>query len=153
MTQGMIPGGAQVPRCRADDAGLAPNSILAAAAPGASAPTPNIQLLNMFDVSELLDDNEYNDIKEDCKDECGNYGTVLDIKIPRPIVNTLGKIDGRASEAVHGLGRIFVKFDSVDAATKAIAALGGRQVRQTKFLRFCAYAEAVPVAHCARGVR
>ena len=83
----------------------------------------------MFDVAELLDDQEYDDIKQDCKDECGKYGTVLDIKIPRPIVNTLGKIDGRASEAVHGLGRIFVKFDAIESATKAIGALGGRQVR------------------------
>ena len=122
-------------RC-ADVAGLAPNAILAAAAPGASAPTPNIQLLNMCDQTELLDDEEYGEIVEDIKGECGKYGTVLDINIPRPIVNTLGKIDGRASEAVHGLGRVFVKFDSIEAATKAMAALGGRQVRRNEFQTF-----------------
>jgi splicing factor U2AF subunit len=42
-------------------------------------------LLNMVAEEELVDDDEYEDILEDIKDECGKYGYVKSIEIPRPI--------------------------------------------------------------------
>ena len=58
-------------------------SILAASQGGS--PTRVIQMLNMVTPEELVNDSEYDDILADIREECGNYGTVLDIKIPRPI--------------------------------------------------------------------
>ena len=42
-------------------------------------------LLNMVNEEELVDDDEYEDILEDIKSECGKYGPVKSIEIPRPI--------------------------------------------------------------------
>lgn len=47
-----------------------------------------VQLLNMVTAEELVDDEEYEDILEDVREECSKYGQVLDIWIPRP--DTLG---------------------------------------------------------------
>ena len=44
-----------------------------------------IQMLNMVVPEDLLDDAEYAEILEDTKEECGNFGTVEEVKIPRPI--------------------------------------------------------------------
>ena len=48
-------------------------------------PTEVLCLLNMVTVEELAEDEEYEDIIEDMKDECGKYGRVKSIEIPRPI--------------------------------------------------------------------
>ena len=44
------------------------------------------------------------------KDECNKYGEVKSIKIPRP---------GPTGVYTHGLGKIFVEFDSIDSAKAA----------------------------------
>lgn len=46
------------------------------------------------------------------------YGEVLDFKIPRP--------SGPSRQAA-GVGKIYVKFDSTESATKALKALAGRK--------------------------
>ena len=61
-------------------------------------------------MKKLEIDEEYNEIKEDVKDECNKYGEVKSLKIPRP---------GPTGTYVHGLGKIFVEFDSVDSAKAA----------------------------------
>ncbi|NXW80633.1 U2AF2 factor, partial [Hirundo rustica] len=48
-------------------------------------PTEVLCLLNMVLPEELLDDEEYDEIVEDVRDECGKYGTVKSIEIPRPV--------------------------------------------------------------------
>uniref|UniRef100_A0A674GML2 Splicing factor U2AF subunit n=1 Tax=Taeniopygia guttata TaxID=59729 RepID=A0A674GML2_TAEGU len=48
-------------------------------------PTEVLCLLNMVLPEELLDDDEYEEIVEDVRDECGKYGTVKSIEIPRPV--------------------------------------------------------------------
>ncbi|XP_027562623.1 splicing factor U2AF 65 kDa subunit-like [Neopelma chrysocephalum] len=48
-------------------------------------PTEVLCLLNMVLPEELLDDEEYEEIVEDVRDECGKYGTVKSIEIPRPV--------------------------------------------------------------------
>lgn len=57
----------------------------------------------------------------------GNFGGVLDVRIPRPITNDKGKIDSKASESVENLGKVFVMFETLDACTVALRALAGRQ--------------------------
>ena len=95
-----------------------------------------LQLLNMVTAEELIDNEDYQgifpvccgsngqgadavaEILEDVKEECEKYGPVLDIKVPRP---TMG------SRQSAGVGKIFVKFDTVEAARKALQSLAGRK--------------------------
>ena len=53
------------------------------------------------------------------KDECDNYGQVLEMKVPRP--------GGRADKQQPGVGKIFIKYDQVEHAQKALKALAGRK--------------------------
>lgn len=59
-------------------------------------PTEVLCLMNMVTTDELVDDEEYEDILMDIQDECGKYGLVKSIEIPRPIegvdVPGLGKV-------------------------------------------------------------
>lgn len=53
---------------------------------GASGPATEVLcLLNMVTPDELRDEDEYEDILEDIKEECNKYGVVRSIEIPRPI--------------------------------------------------------------------
>ncbi|VVC89059.1 unnamed protein product [Leptidea sinapis] len=52
---------------------------------GAGPPTEVLCLLNMVTPDELRDEEEYEDILEDIKEECNKYGCVRSIEIPRPI--------------------------------------------------------------------
>ncbi|CAF4256835.1 unnamed protein product [Rotaria magnacalcarata] len=82
-------------------------------------------LLNMVTEEELRDDEEYegtyyiyrNNIMEDVREECGKYGFVKSLEIPRPIQG----VD------VPGVGKIFVEFTSISECQKAQQALTGRK--------------------------
>lgn len=53
---------------------------------GTSGPATEVLcLLNMVTPDELRDEEEYEDILEDIKEECSKYGIVRSIEIPRPI--------------------------------------------------------------------
>lgn len=53
---------------------------------GTSGPAQEVLcLLNMVTPDELKDEEEYEDILEDIKEECNKYGVVRSIEIPRPI--------------------------------------------------------------------
>ncbi|KAL1869229.1 hypothetical protein Plec18167_007895 [Paecilomyces lecythidis] len=77
-----------------------------------------LQLLNMVTPEELMDNDDYEEICDDVREECQKYGQVLDLKIPRP---------SGGSRQSAGVGKIFVKFDSVESTTKALKALAGRK--------------------------
>lgn len=77
-----------------------------------------LQLLNMVTVDELLDNDDYEEILEDVTEECGKFGKVLSLKIPRP---------SGGSRSTSGVGKIFVKFDTEQSATNALKALAGRK--------------------------
>lgn len=65
-------------------------------ATGLGTPTEVLCLMNMVTPDELQDDEEYEDILEDIREECSKYGVVKSIDIPRPIqgveVPGLGKV-------------------------------------------------------------
>jgi len=82
-----------------------------------SAPSPLLLLKNMVTVAELKDDGEYTEILSETKEECEKFGTVVDIKIPRP-----SKEGGR----VKGVGNVYVLFDSKESSSKARGVLHGR---------------------------
>ncbi|XP_059426903.1 serine/threonine-protein kinase Kist-like isoform X2 [Carassius carassius] len=46
-------------------------------------PTPVLRLLNVIDDSHLYNEDEYEDIIEDMKEECQKYGTVVSLLIPK----------------------------------------------------------------------
>uniref|UniRef100_T1J6A3 Splicing factor U2AF subunit n=1 Tax=Strigamia maritima TaxID=126957 RepID=T1J6A3_STRMM len=74
-------------------------------------------LLNLVVADELKDDDEYEDILEDIRDECSKYGVVCSLEIPRPIEGM----------DVAGLGKVFVEFGSVLDCQKAQHNLSGRK--------------------------
>lgn len=93
-----------------------------------------LQLLNMVTPEELMDNDDYEgmlflafswsvdtkevEICDDVRDECSKYGQILDVKIPRP---------SGGSRQSAGVGKIFVKFDSIESTTNALKALAGRK--------------------------
>ncbi|KAI9679885.1 MAG: hypothetical protein M1817_004900 [Caeruleum heppii] len=77
-----------------------------------------LQLLNMVTPEELIDNDDYEEICEDVKEECEKYGKVLEMKVPRP---------SGGSRQSNGVGKIFVKFDNAESAGKALRTLAGRK--------------------------
>jgi len=84
----------------------------------ASAPATTVLcLMNMVAAEELVDEEEYEDILEDVRQECGRYGSVKSMEIPRPIKGV----------EVPGCGKIFIEFNSIVDCQKAQQALTGRK--------------------------
>ncbi|KAF7309698.1 U2 snRNP auxiliary factor large subunit [Mycena indigotica] len=92
-------------------------------------------LLNMVTPEDLVDDEEYGDIYEDVKQECQNFGPVEDVRIPRPAKKEKkwapGEAQVSAQDALRvdeaaGVGRVYVKYDKADDATRAMKGLAGR---------------------------
>lgn len=71
-----------------------------------------VELTNMVTVDDLSNEEEYNEILEDTKEECEQYGQLLNVHIPK------------AGEP--GQTKIFLEYASTDDASKAIAKLEGR---------------------------
>eukprot|EP00957_Ditylum_brightwellii_P002426 186931-Ditylum_brightwellii.AAC.1 len=88
-----------------------------AAAP-APAPAANtgvltrvVELKNMLTMDELTSDQDYEEIMEDTKEECSQFGSLKNLVIPR---------DG------PGATKIFLEYMSTDDAAAAIKGLAGR---------------------------
>jgi splicing factor U2AF subunit len=58
------------------------------------------------------------EICDDVREECGKFGQVVELKIPRPT---------GGSRQSPGVGKIFVKFDSIESTTAALKSLAGRK--------------------------
>ncbi|CAG8579038.1 4056_t:CDS:10 [Gigaspora margarita] len=104
-------------------ASVLPSSVLIPSGNGEMIPTTVLQLLNMVTPEELVDDEEYEDIVDDVREECSKFGRVLDMKIPRP-----------GSASLSGVGKIFVRFESIEAAGAALRALAGRKFAERTVL-------------------
>lgn len=79
--------------------------------------TEILVLMNMVSNEELTDDEEYEEILEDVKEECTKYGTVRSLEVPRPIEGV----------SVPGVGKVFVEFASSADCAKAQQSLSGRK--------------------------
>jgi splicing factor U2AF subunit len=86
-------------------------------------PTEVLCLMNMVAPEDLVDDEDYEDIVEDIKEECSKYGTVKSLEIPRPVKSETGE----APEVGSGVGKVFVEFDNVMDCQKAMSTLTGRK--------------------------
>jgi len=84
---------------------------------GPGQPTEVLCLLNMVMPEELTDEEEYEDIMEDIREECSKYGAVKSVEIPRPVPG----VD------VPGLGKVFIEFAGIPECQKAQHALTGRK--------------------------
>lgn len=83
----------------------------------AEVPTKVVALTEVVTPNQLEDDEEYQEILEDMRMECGKYGNLLNVVIPRP----------RAGETVPGLGKVFLDYSDTTGATKAKTSLHGRR--------------------------
>jgi splicing factor U2AF subunit len=119
--------------------GMVAHAILAQASnPEAAGPTSRVMLLlNMVTSDELYDDQDYQDILEDINEECGKYGEIEGVRVPRPVPkdktwsanDSAAQTEARAKriDEHHGVGRVYVLYKDVASAGKAMKALGGRQ--------------------------
>lgn len=92
----------------------------------------------MVTPEELMEEEEYEDILEDIKEECNKYGVVRSVEIPRPIegvdVPGCGKVHFNIDACVYlhitypfTLLQVFVEFNSVIDCQKAQQTLTGRK--------------------------
>lgn len=94
--------------------GAAVMNAAAASAAVATGPPPSrvVELQNMLTDNDLVNEEEYNDIMEDTKEECGQFGQLISVYIPR------------AGEP--GATKIFLEYAAAGDAAKAITGLEGR---------------------------
>ena len=84
---------------------------------GAGPPTEVLCLMNMVTEEELKNDEEYEDIMDDIREECMKYGVVKSLEIPRSVPGM----------EITGVGKVFVEFNDKQECQKAQAALTGRK--------------------------
>lgn len=74
-------------------------------------------LMNMVTAEELMDDEDYDEIFDDIREECTKYGRIRSLHIPRP----------NPEFNVPGVGKIFIEFATSGDAKQASDALAGRK--------------------------
>ncbi|XP_033252644.1 splicing factor U2AF 50 kDa subunit-like [Drosophila miranda] len=107
--------------------GLVATSLTVSTA-GLNNATQVLCLLNMVLPEELLDNEEYEDIRTDIEQECSKYGEVLSLKIPRPLASGAegeGGVD--SGTRPKGCGKVYVHFGTIEDSEKALGALSGRK--------------------------
>jgi splicing factor U2AF subunit len=82
-----------------------------------SRPSLVVQLLNAVYPEDIADDQDYNDIVKEVKEEASRFGHVESIKIPRP---------SSVNANPAGVGKIFVQFVDLTSARKFQQDMNGR---------------------------
>mmetsp|Transcript_13523 Transcript_13523/g.19107 ORF Transcript_13523/g.19107 Transcript_13523/m.19107 type:complete len:426 (-) Transcript_13523:277-1554(-) len=91
----------------------APGAGIPAAAAAPSAPASRVvELKNMLSEADLENPDEYEEIMEDTKGECSQFGALKNVIIPRK-----GEV---------GMTKIFLEYMTTEDAAKAIQGLAGR---------------------------
>ncbi|KAJ1400113.1 U2 snRNP auxilliary factor, large subunit, splicing factor, partial [Sesbania bispinosa] len=80
--------------------------------------TKVVCLTHAVSADELKDDEDYEEILDDMRQECSKFGSLVNVVIPRPQPN---------DELTPGVGKVFLEYVDVDGATKARAGLNGRK--------------------------
>ncbi|EOY18755.1 Splicing factor U2af large subunit A isoform 3 [Theobroma cacao] len=81
-------------------------------------PTNVVCLTQALNVDDLRDDEEYEDIVEDMRQEGGKYGALVNVVIPRP---------NPSGEAAPGVGKVFLEYLDDEGSKKAQGAMNGRK--------------------------
>jgi len=92
-------------------------------------PTTIVQLINIVSPEELTNDNDFEEILEDIREECRKYGNIVSMYIPRP-PRRERDADGNflpIREPWWGIGRVFIEYKKPEEAFKAQQDLGGRR--------------------------
>ncbi|GAB5367422.1 hypothetical protein AAMO2058_001228700 [Amorphochlora amoebiformis] len=93
-------------------------------------------LFNMVRPGDLLEDDEYNEIRNEIGNECSKFGHLVDVVIPRPggeeddIEETFSEEDEDEdieAKQAPGVGRVFLQYNSKEDASKARSVLHGRR--------------------------
>ncbi|KAF7053619.1 hypothetical protein CFC21_061496 [Triticum aestivum] len=85
---------------------------------GGALPTKVVCLTQVVSADELRDDEEYEDILEDMREEGRKYGNLVKAVIPRP---------DPSGAAVPGVGKVFLEYADIDGSTKAKVGMHGRK--------------------------
>eukprot|EP00850_Spirogloea_muscicola_P020774 SM000226S07415 [mRNA] locus=s226:105576:111005:+ [translate_table: standard] len=88
------------------------------AAGPAETPTKVVCLAQVVTPNELVNDEDFEEILEDMRSECGKYGTLVNVNIPRP---------GPNGEQLPGVGKVYVEYVDTAGAQKAKLSLNGRK--------------------------
>lgn len=114
----------------------APVASSATAAIASAAVSEVLMLVNMVEEQELLENEDFEDLVLDVREECERYGPVLEIVIPRVLPtdeSTMTDIDGKLPNSNdsgprvgQGVGRVFARFASSEDCAKAKNAIDGR---------------------------
>ncbi|XP_075666483.1 splicing factor U2af large subunit A-like isoform X2 [Castanea sativa] len=75
-------------------------------------------LTEAITVEQLRNDQEYEEISEDMRDECSKFGTLVGIIIPRPDQN---------GDWIPGVGKVFLEYSDISGCANARNALNGRK--------------------------
>ncbi|GMH24117.1 hypothetical protein Nepgr_025960 [Nepenthes gracilis] len=81
-------------------------------------PTKVVCLTHCVTPDELKDDQEYEDIMDDMRQEGEKFGSLVNVVIPRP---------GTDGEQLPGVGKVFLEYADVESSTKARAGMNGRK--------------------------
>lgn len=84
-------------------------------------PTKIVRITNMTDLDELNTQGFYVSFLEDLKAECGQYGVVKSIVVPRPLA-----FAGGVQYAEKDIGKVFVEMNTIDEAKSLVLGLKGR---------------------------
>lgn len=87
-------------------------AVMAPAPPPQETPSKVVELKNMLSPQDLENEDEYQDIMDDTKEECSQFGALKSVVIPKA-----GKV---------GATKIFLEYMTTDDAAKAIQGLAGR---------------------------
>ncbi|CAM6046435.1 unnamed protein product [Sphagnum compactum] len=77
-----------------------------------------LSCMSVVSADELKEDEEYEEILEDMREECGKYGNLVELVIPRP---------SPTGEEGPGVGKVFVEYSDTAGAAKAKSSLHGRK--------------------------
>ncbi|KAF1882455.1 hypothetical protein Lal_00039103 [Lupinus albus] len=81
-------------------------------------PTKVLCLTEAITTEQLSNDEEYDEILEDMRDECCKFGTLMNVVIPRPSQN---------EELPSGVGKVFLEYSDSAGSLAAKTALNGRK--------------------------
>ncbi|CAO2813724.1 unnamed protein product [Amaranthus hypochondriacus] len=85
--------------------------------PGAL-PTKVVCLTEVVTADDLRDDDEYQDIMIDMKEEGEKFGSLIKVVIPRP---------GSNGELGPGVGKVFLEYADTESSSRARAGMNGRK--------------------------
>lgn len=80
--------------------------------------TTVVCLTQVVTEDELKDDEEFEDIMEDMRQEGGKFGMLTSVVIPRP---------SPSGEPVPGLGKVFLKYVDTEGSSRARSGMNGRK--------------------------